>query len=943
MLISSILVAMLATPAAFDPSLLSSADVARTHAHRIPAAGDASIDEFTLLADEPIDPQALDRPSLRPSLRLEPSARDALLAQPIGATVRIRGVRAGEQELLLELERFDVVAPGAEFSVGRARAASRFDPTRVALFRGAIAGEPRGRAYLAVSAHGVIGQFELGGSGGRWVLGPRDPERKGLVDTGLAMLPANGFGAPPLVDPCVVLDGGGDRAAEGVAGSAPFGAAQRRRVELALDSDFEFFSLFGDLQSANEYVVALAGAISDIYQRELDIAIALTFVRLWDDPADLFNEPNPLNPFVDWWNQNMTDVPRDTAQLLTGRRNLPYGGVAYLSALCGELGYSVSGYLNGSFVSTTGNDAGNWDLVVTAHELGHSCGTLHTHDYGLDACANGTPRRGGIMSYCHTVSGGVANVDMRFETFLRSVVKAYLVTAPCVSIDCDGNGVDDAVDLAAGTLPDLNGDGIPDGCQDCDGDGTLDPTEIALGQSADLDGDGVPDDCQPDCNGNGVPDALDIAGGASLDLYLDGVPDECEVDCDADGTSDLTQINLDMTLDVDRDRVLDGCQDCDADGVNDFDQLAGGLDLWVAGSAPSLVQFHGRSGAPTGRLGELQGNVASDMALLPDGRLAVALPATNSVLTIDAVTGAAAGTLIPTGSGGLSSPGAMLLVGDRLLVASGANNRVLEFSASSGGFVRVLVDGALSQLANPWGLALGADGALLVAAQNGSIRRYDLDSGAFLGVLVPAGGGGMSNPRGLLVLDDGSILAAAGMNGILRFDGTTGAFLGRWDQGGVVNGFWGLRQPWTLRRAADGTRVLASNGQGSTSIHSYDIQSGLFLRSFYVLSVDVFAATAFVELPPSPADCNLNLVPDGCDIAAGRSADVNGNGVPDECEALPSPDLNGDGAVDGADLGLLLSQWGPCAAPCAANLNGDGVVDGADLGLLLAQWNGVGG
>ncbi|MFO0874656.1 MAG: LamG-like jellyroll fold domain-containing protein [Phycisphaerales bacterium] len=51
-------------------------------------------------------------------------------------------------------------------------------------------------------------------------------------------------------------------------------------------------------------------------------------------------------------------------------------------------------------------------------------------------------------------------------------------------------------------------------------------------------------------------------------------------------------------------------------------------------------------------------------------------------------------------------------------------------------------------------------------------------------------------------------------------------------------------------------------------------------------------------------------------------------------------DLDGSGTVDGGDLGLLLSAWGPCPAPacCLADLNGDGVVDGSDLGVLLASW-----
>lgn len=49
-------------------------------------------------------------------------------------------------------------------------------------------------------------------------------------------------------------------------------------------------------------------------------------------------------------------------------------------------------------------------------------------------------------------------------------------------------------------------------------------------------------------------------------------------------------------------------------------------------------------------------------------------------------------------------------------------------------------------------------------------------------------------------------------------------------------------------------------------------------------------------------------------------------------------DLNDDGQVDGADLGILLGAWGPCSGGCPADLNGDGQVDGADLGELLGDW-----
>jgi hypothetical protein len=52
-------------------------------------------------------------------------------------------------------------------------------------------------------------------------------------------------------------------------------------------------------------------------------------------------------------------------------------------------------------------------------------------------------------------------------------------------------------------------------------------------------------------------------------------------------------------------------------------------------------------------------------------------------------------------------------------------------------------------------------------------------------------------------------------------------------------------------------------------------------------------------------------------------------------------DLNGDDAVDGVDLCMLLSQWGSCASECQADLNGDGVVGGEDITAMVARWGPV--
>ena len=51
-------------------------------------------------------------------------------------------------------------------------------------------------------------------------------------------------------------------------------------------------------------------------------------------------------------------------------------------------------------------------------------------------------------------------------------------------------------------------------------------------------------------------------------------------------------------------------------------------------------------------------------------------------------------------------------------------------------------------------------------------------------------------------------------------------------------------------------------------------------------------------------------------------------------------DINDDGEVTAADLGLLIGAWGVCGDPddCAADLNDDGEVTAADLGLLIGAW-----
>jgi hypothetical protein len=88
------------------------------------------------------------------------------------------------------------------------------------------------------------------------------------------------------------------------------------------------------------------------------------------------------------------------------------------------------------------------------------------------------------------------------------------------------------------------------------------------------------------------------------------------------------------------------------------------------------------------------------------------------------------------------------------------------------------------------------------------------------------------------------------------------------------------------------------------------------------------------------ADCNADGIVDYGQILQGHLPDTNGNGVPDSCEVLTcaNADLFRDSNINGADLGILLAQWGEANAQTVSDINRDGAVDGVDLGLLLSFW-----
>jgi endonuclease/exonuclease/phosphatase family metal-dependent hydrolase len=144
--------------------------------------------------------------------------------------------------------------------------------------------------------------------------------------------------------------------------------------------------------------------------------------------------------------------------------------------------------------------------------------------------------------------------------------------------------------------------------------------------------------------------------------------------------------------------------------------------------------------------------------------------------------------------------------------------------------------------------------------------------------------------------------------------------------------------------------VLVWNHNFQALQSALDIDSTIVGASAASAAVTVLQGTDS-EIGTDPATLRFRISPKG--LRAGeysvpvtvRTSDEN---VPGERVAellitivisLTAPeqpaDLNGDGAVDGFDLAILLTQW---AGPGSADLDLSGIVDGIDLAFLLARW-----
>jgi hypothetical protein len=387
----------------------------------------------------------------------------------VGSRLRLENVQVantGESQALV-LERFDVFTKDAKIIVHGDGGEKVLPPPANAYFRGVIDGRPESRAFLARledgRTQGVISDgddvYLIGAdaTAAKALGGPLEMHRVDPVLLKAARGEAFTCGnsqIPGLAGKgAVAVDLGDGTAAPQAKETAAGAPAHTARV--AIETDFEYYSLFNNVTNATNYATNLIGYASTIYTAELNTSLLVSSIELWQNSGDPWTQTSTLCGLLEfgkYWNQNKTGVSRTIAHFLSGKSL--GGGIAWLNALChgpfftggasscpalgseaawgGDYGFTAN--IGGTF--DINNPTVVWDIYSTSHEIGHNFGSPHSHCYNglegnaspIDQCYGseqgcysgatslpGAGRSGTIMSYCHLL-GGYGAIALTFGT-----------------------------------------------------------------------------------------------------------------------------------------------------------------------------------------------------------------------------------------------------------------------------------------------------------------------------------------------------------------------------------------------------------------------------------------------------------------------------------------------------------------------------------------------
>jgi hypothetical protein len=417
-------------------------------------------------------------------LDLDSRALSALREIPVRESVRLErfpiapGVTGD-----LVLERFDNVAPDAKLLVQGPGGEVALPFPRVAHFQGRVAGEPDSRVYVGVPGTFLVAVLQT--SAGIVYVGPagsgegpvQHVQRRADSPRNLELAPREWLcGAdelPPPPGQPAHEDSHADAPASpfpasrtiasthsgpAIAPLSELAATALKSATVSIETDQELLGKFGgSATQMASYISVLMGQISTIYERDLSVRLTVNVVQAWSttDPYSATGTLGQLNEVGNWWHANRpkSSYPRSIVHFFSGKPVT--GGIAWLDVLC-ENDFFQAGNWGGAYGVTQisgAYPANLWDLMAGAHEMGHNFGSPHTHCYvpaidmcygGEFGCYSGTvvnpgPLGGTLMSYCHLLGGGFANIDFRFhERCISEQMLPEINSVSCLTTIADG-------------------------------------------------------------------------------------------------------------------------------------------------------------------------------------------------------------------------------------------------------------------------------------------------------------------------------------------------------------------------------------------------------------------------------------------------------------------------------------------------------------------------
>jgi hypothetical protein len=331
----------------------------------------------------------------------------------------------------------------------------------------------------------------------------------------------------------------------------------------------------------------------------------------------------------------------------------------------------------------------------------------------------------------------------------------------------------------------------------------------------------------------------------------------------------------------------------------DSERYVPSLNTWV-GAGSTIVPLYDPWGLETG-----------GAVLLPDGRAFFVGSLSTSAYYHPSVGRTpgfwSAGPALPNASGAPDAPVAMMVDGTVLCALSPAPTPANHFPSPTSFYVFDPTTDLFTSIPAPDGAAsIDAPSYVFcfLALPDGTILCTEQDS-ATVSIYVPDG-----EPLAL----GKPVIAGVAKTGPLTYRLSGTGFNGI-SQGASYGDDWQMNTNYPI------ARLTSSDGSTVRYARTYD------WNSTGVATGSLPTATS-MELPAdlTPGAYSLRVVANG----------IASDPLPFVVTASPCPaDLNADGTVDAADLGVLLGQWN---ASGPGDVDGSGLVDATDLAQLLGAW-----